>query len=82
MHPSLLTFSIIDCFLQLPPSSIGDQVAKLYVCSKFLESFTCVKEHEKNFADLSIDLLVGMREMLEADQMVLFYSFTFTLTVS
>ncbi|KAF5183051.1 Beach domain-containing protein b [Thalictrum thalictroides] len=58
---------ILD-LMKLPPSSDKDQVAKLYLCSKYLETFTCVKEREKNFADLSIDLLLGVREMLETNQ--------------
>lgn len=32
--------------------------------------FTQIKEREKNFVDLSIDLLVGMRDMLQANQTV------------
>ncbi|KAF9610456.1 hypothetical protein IFM89_022420 [Coptis chinensis] len=55
--------------IRLPISSDKDQVAKLYLCSKYLEIFTCVKEREKNFVELSIDLLVGVKEMLEIDQM-------------
>ncbi|KAL5705340.1 hypothetical protein ACHQM5_023655 [Ranunculus cassubicifolius] len=58
---------ILD-LMKLSPSSEEDQVAKLYLCSKYLETFTCVKEREKNFVDLSIDLLVGVREMLETDR--------------
>ncbi|CAL5385752.1 unnamed protein product [Camellia sinensis] len=54
--------------LQISPISEEDQKAKLYLCSKYLETFTHVKEREKNFAELSIDLLVGMRDMLLTDQ--------------
>jgi hypothetical protein len=49
---------------QLVPSSLEDQKAKLHLCSKYLETFTQIKEREKSFAELSINLLVGMREML------------------
>ncbi|KAJ4967218.1 hypothetical protein NE237_019067 [Protea cynaroides] len=59
---------ILD-LMKLPPSSKEDQVALLHLCSKYLETFTSVKEREKNFAEISIDLLVGMREMLLTDQM-------------
>ena len=58
--------------LQFIPSSEDDRKAKLYLCSKYLETFTHVKEREENFAKLSIDLLVGMRDMLVKDQMVYF----------
>ncbi|CAL5383977.1 unnamed protein product [Camellia sinensis] len=54
--------------LQISPISEEDQKAKLYLFSKYLETFTHVKEREKNFAELSIDLLVGMRDMLLTDQ--------------
>ncbi|KAL6995197.1 hypothetical protein U1Q18_005332 [Sarracenia purpurea var. burkii] len=58
---------ILD-LMKITPISEEDQKAKLYLCSKYLESFTHVKEREKNFAELSIDLLVEMREMLFTDQ--------------
>ena len=48
-----------------------DQRAKLRLCSKYLETFTQIKEQEKSFAELSIDLLVGMRDMLLTDELVL-----------
>ncbi|GJW65340.1 BEACH domain-containing protein B isoform X1 [Tanacetum coccineum] len=51
------------------PSSEDDRKAKLYLCSKYLETFTHVKEREENFAKLSVDLLVGMRDMLVKDRM-------------
>ncbi|CAH9105180.1 unnamed protein product [Cuscuta epithymum] len=44
-----------------------DQKAKLHLCAKYLETFAHVKEHE-NFVELSIDLLVGMRDLLSIDQ--------------
>ncbi|XP_077215298.1 binding protein isoform X2 [Tasmannia lanceolata] len=55
--------------MKLPPSSEEDQVAMLQLCSKYLETFTRVKEREISFAELSIDLLVGMRDILLIDQM-------------
>lgn len=57
---------ILD-FMKIVPSSEEDQEAKLHLCSKYLETFTQLKEKEKYFADLSIDLLIGMREMLLTD---------------
>ncbi|XP_073132382.1 BEACH domain-containing protein B isoform X2 [Henckelia pumila] len=44
-----------------------DQKAKLFLCSKYLETFTHLKDRVRNFADLSIDLLAGMRDMLLED---------------
>ena len=55
---------------QIVPFSEENQKAKLQLCSKFLETFTQIKEREKNFAELSIDLLVGMRDMLRTDPVV------------
>ncbi|BFG19464.1 hypothetical protein CerSpe_057380 [Prunus speciosa] len=49
-------------------SSEEDQRAKLQLCSKYLETFTQIKEREKSFAELSISLLVGMRDMLQIDR--------------
>ncbi|KAG8632803.1 hypothetical protein MANES_18G056822v8 [Manihot esculenta] len=57
---------ILD-LMKIVPSSAEDQKAKLQLCSKYLETFTQIKEREKRFAQLSIDLLVGMREMLLTD---------------
>ncbi|XP_043712024.1 BEACH domain-containing protein B-like isoform X2 [Telopea speciosissima] len=59
---------ILD-LMKVSPSSKEDQVALLRLCSKYLEIFTSVKEREKNFAELSIDLLVGIRNMILSDQM-------------
>lgn len=42
----------------------------LYLCSKYLETFTQIKEREKSFAKLSIDLLAGMRDMIRNNQVV------------
>lgn len=50
--------------------SEDDQKAKLYLCSKYLETFTQIREREKNFAELSIVLLVGMREMIRSNPSV------------
>lgn len=55
----------------MAPSSEEDRKAKSFLCSKYLETFTHLKERVKNFADLSIELLVGMREMLLTDPKVL-----------
>ncbi|KAJ4830317.1 hypothetical protein Tsubulata_011294 [Turnera subulata] len=57
---------ILD-FMKIVPLSEEDQKAKLHLCSKYLETFTQIKEREKSFAELSIDLLIGMREMLMTD---------------
>lgn len=51
---------------QIVPHSEEDQKAKLYLCSKYLETFTHVKDRE-NFVELSIDLLVGMIDLLLTD---------------
>lgn len=71
-----MTFKAIEpnLFLchQLVPSSPEDHKAKLHLCSKYLETFTQIKEREKSFAELSINLLVGMREMLTTDPAVCF----------
>ncbi|EXB79620.1 BEACH domain-containing protein lvsC [Morus notabilis] len=55
--------------MKIEPVSVEDQKAKLQLCSKYLETFTQIKEREKSFAELSIDLLVGMRDMLLSDPM-------------
>ncbi|KAF4394947.1 hypothetical protein F8388_017675 [Cannabis sativa] len=53
--------------LKIVPASEEDQTAKLQLCSKYLEMFTQIKEREKSFEELSIDLLVGMRDILLTD---------------
>ncbi|KAH1245168.1 BEACH domain-containing protein B [Glycine max] len=58
---------IVD-LMKIMPFSEEDKKAKLQLCSKYLEMFTHLREHEKSFVDLSIDLLVGMRDMLQANQ--------------
>lgn len=58
----------IVALYRLPPSSAQDHAAKLQLCSKYLETFTRAKENEKDFAELSIDLLVNMREIIMIDR--------------
>eukprot|EP00256_Glycine_max_P069399 XP_025983994.1 BEACH domain-containing protein B isoform X4 [Glycine max] len=58
---------ILD-LMKIMPFSEEDKKAKLQLCSKYLEMFTQLKEREKSFVDLSVDLLVGMRDMLQANQ--------------
>lgn len=67
LRTSMLSY--IFALMKIIPSSEEDQKAKLYLCSKYLETFTHVKEREKNFAKLAIDLLVGMRDMLVKDRL-------------
>lgn len=50
-----------------------DQKEKLHFCSKYLETFTQIKERGKNVADLSLSLLAGMREMLMNNPVVCWY---------
>ncbi|XP_050379175.1 BEACH domain-containing protein B isoform X2 [Argentina anserina] len=57
---------ILD-LMKIVPSSEEDQRAKLQLCSKYVETFTQIKDREKNFAELSINLLVGMQDMLHID---------------
>lgn len=64
--------AITDFFLyQIVPLSEVDRKAKLFLCSKYLETFTHLKERVKNFADLSVELLVGIRDLVTANQKVL-----------
>ncbi|XP_076899562.1 BEACH domain-containing protein B isoform X2 [Bidens hawaiensis] len=67
MRSSMLSY--IFALMKFIPYSEDDRKAKLYLCSKYLETFTQVKEREKNFAELSVDLLVGMRDMLLKDRL-------------
>ncbi|KAI3460067.1 hypothetical protein Pfo_016730 [Paulownia fortunei] len=64
---NLMLNYVLD-LMKIVPFSEEDQKAKAFLCSKYLETFTHLKERVKNFADLSIELLVGMREMLLTDQ--------------
>lgn len=57
---------IID-LMKIKPLCEEDKTAKLQVCSKYLETFTQVKERENDFVDLSVDLLVGMRDLIKTD---------------
>ncbi|XP_038715869.1 BEACH domain-containing protein B isoform X2 [Tripterygium wilfordii] len=59
---------ILD-LMKIKPSSEEDRKAMLQLCSKYLETFTQIKEREKSSAELSTDLLAGMREMLMTDPM-------------
>ncbi|XP_047961281.1 BEACH domain-containing protein B isoform X2 [Salvia hispanica] len=63
-----LMLTYVFDLMKVVPSSEEDRKAKSFLCSKYLETFTHLKERVKNFADLSIELLVGMREMLLTDQ--------------
>ncbi|XP_022633032.1 BEACH domain-containing protein B isoform X2 [Vigna radiata var. radiata] len=54
--------------MKIMPFSEEDKKAKLQLCSKYLEMFTQLKERESSFVDLSIDLLVGMRDTLQTNQ--------------
>ncbi|XP_066329470.1 BEACH domain-containing protein B-like isoform X1 [Miscanthus floridulus] len=53
---------------RLPSSSAQDHAARMQLCSKYLETFTHAKEKEKGFAELLIDLLVNMREIIMIDR--------------
>ncbi|PIN12837.1 Conserved WD40 repeat-containing protein [Handroanthus impetiginosus] len=64
-----LMLSYVLDLMKIVPSSVEDQKAKGFLCSKYLETFTHLKERVKNFADLSIELLVGMRDMLLVDKL-------------
>ncbi|XP_071693148.1 BEACH domain-containing protein B isoform X2 [Rutidosis leptorrhynchoides] len=66
LRSSMLSY--IFALMKFISSSEDDRKAKLYLCSKYLETFTHIKEREKNFAKLSVDLLVGMRDMLVKDR--------------
>ncbi|KAF2585293.1 hypothetical protein F2Q70_00036270 [Brassica cretica] len=57
---------IID-LMKITPLCEEDKTAKLQVCSKYLETFTQVKERENDFVDLSVDLLAGMRDLIKTD---------------
>ncbi|KAK4434240.1 BEACH domain-containing protein B [Sesamum alatum] len=54
--------------MKIVPITEEDKKAKAFLCSKYLETFTHVKERVKNFADLSVELLIGMRDMLLTDR--------------
>ncbi|WZY72487.1 hypothetical protein YC2023_004727 [Brassica napus] len=53
--------------MKITPLCDEDKTAKLQVCSKYLETFTQVKERENDFVDLSVDLLAGMRDLIKTD---------------
>lgn len=54
--------------MKIIPFAEQDRTAGVYLCSKYLETFTHVKEREKCFTELSINLLHGMRGMLQMKQ--------------
>ncbi|KAK8941577.1 hypothetical protein KSP40_PGU012222 [Platanthera guangdongensis] len=54
--------------LKLPPLLPDDRTAKLQLCSKYLETFARAKEREEFFPEISIDLLINMREIILIDQ--------------
>ncbi|KAF3790525.1 BEACH domain-containing protein B [Nymphaea thermarum] len=52
--------------LKLVASPEEDQAARLQLCSKYLETFSHARERaETQYVDVSIDLLVGIRDMLK-----------------
>ncbi|KAL8030230.1 hypothetical protein ABFX02_14G273200 [Erythranthe guttata] len=55
--------------MKIVPLSEEGRKAKLFLCSKYLETFTHLKERVNNSTDLSIELLVGMRDLLLTDKM-------------
>jgi len=59
---------------QLPSSSTQDHTAKLQLCSKYLENFSRANKKENINTELSIDLLVNMREIIMMDRMVGFHN--------
>ncbi|KAK1395990.1 Beach domain-containing protein b [Heracleum sosnowskyi] len=58
---------ILD-LMKIIPFADKDQTAKLYLCSKYLETFSHVKERGRSCAELSINLLLGMSNALLSDQ--------------
>ncbi|KAH7652235.1 Concanavalin A-like lectins/glucanases protein [Dioscorea alata] len=55
--------------IKLPPLSSEDQTAKLWLCSKYMETFTRAKERESDFAEVALDLLSRMRHVLLTDRL-------------
>ncbi|XP_012850515.1 PREDICTED: uncharacterized protein LOC105970252 [Erythranthe guttata] len=51
-------------FKKIVPLSEEDQKAKVFMCSKYLETFTQLDEQVNNFAELSIELLAENEEKL------------------
>lgn len=58
----------VIALLRSLPLLSKDKTVNLHLCSKFLETFTRAKERERSFAELSIDLLVIMREIILIDR--------------
>ncbi|CAM8878100.1 unnamed protein product [Rhodiola kirilowii] len=54
--------------MKIKPASEEDQKAKLLLCSRYMETLNQIKEKERHFCEISIDLMVGMRDMLLLDQ--------------
>ncbi|GFP89566.1 beach domain-containing protein lvsc [Phtheirospermum japonicum] len=63
-----LMLNYVFDLMKIVPFSEEVQKAKVFLCSKYLETFTHLKERVNNFSDLSIELLVGMRELLQTDR--------------
>ncbi|GAB2247807.1 hypothetical protein Droror1_Dr00007689 [Drosera rotundifolia] len=62
---------VLGCILDIMKTTSTSEVdlnAKVQLCSKYLETFTRAKEKEKEFANISIDLLYGIREILSINQ--------------
>ncbi|KAK2659945.1 hypothetical protein Ddye_006478 [Dipteronia dyeriana] len=62
-------FKYIFDLMKILPVSDEDRRAKLQLCSKYLEMFTRVKDWEKSSVELSIELLVGIRELISTDRL-------------
>lgn len=56
--------------LQVLPFMEDAKILKSQLCIKYLEIFTRAKDMENGFAELSIGLLVGIRDVLAIDQVV------------
>ncbi|CAN6454099.1 unnamed protein product [Victoria cruziana] len=61
---------LVLSLLKLVAFSEENKTAKLQLCSKYLETFTHAKERaETQYVDLSVDLLVGIRDLLKLNLM-------------
>uniref|UniRef100_A0A162A6C6 BEACH domain-containing protein n=1 Tax=Daucus carota subsp. sativus TaxID=79200 RepID=A0A162A6C6_DAUCS len=54
--------------VQIIPFANKDQTAELYLCSKYLETFTHVKERERSCSELLINLLLGLMDVLQLNK--------------
>ncbi|KAH7567643.1 hypothetical protein JRO89_XS07G0111300 [Xanthoceras sorbifolium] len=61
-------FKYIFDLMKILPVSEEDRTAKLQLCSKYLEMFTQIKDWETSSVELSVELLVGIREMISTDR--------------